>query len=490
MIGRTANCITLLEALNKSKKMYAEYMDLTEKAELQRDFSQVEPMRQELKIQVEALRNLNNPFELELRNDLAINIGAFFIGRFYDGIAIADFSDQKKYIRRNGRPLEINDDNYEPYHNFKQGFATVKMKRPHEHQYNYMDRNGRLLLKEPVHTDFEFNEGKAIIAEEQAEKDKYLYGAIDQQGNAVIPCIFASIGNFSDGVALVAIDDDGDDWNCGMIDSNGNVLLQDADRITDEEKFGEFMRYGRIVVNNNKFTLVNLQGEDLTGEEYEALTPTQNGAMAVKTSTGWKLLDVDGNEIDIKTFKHPCPSPAISYSDNEEYWEEACTILTIKNGKIEEVETDIKLKEFELNPQIYIKTEDGRERLVDNYNRPISDEVYIEVEEMCHGIFAVRKLIDNEWYLIDASGKQISTFGFREINAPFVHGYTIAMIAGYERDQDVVINGESQVISEKNNIKFVNDDDVVLEVWDRKKEEDETFTDTFYYMDPEGNKLF
>jgi len=291
-------------------------------------------------------------------------------------------------------------------------------------------------------------------------------------------------------VALVAIDDDGDDWNCGMIDSNGNVLLQDADRITDEEKFGEFMRYGRIVVNNNKFTLVNLQGEDLTGEEYEALTPTQNGAMAVKTSTGWKLLDVDGNEIDIKTFKHPCPSPAISYSDNEEYWEEACTILTIKNGKIEEVETDIKLKEFELNPQIYIKTEDGRERLVDNYNRPISDEVYIEVEEMCHGIFAVRKLIDNEWYLIDASGKQISTFGFREINAPFVHGYTIAMIAGYERDQDVVINGESQVISEKNNIKFVNDDDVVLEVWDRKKEEDETFTDTFYYMDPEGNKLF
>lgn len=63
--------------------------------------------------------------------------------------------------------------------------------------YGYMQYNGKWLCTPQYSAAEPFNEGLAVVRD-----DGGLCGALDLNGNAVIPCVFESLTDFSDGVAL------------------------------------------------------------------------------------------------------------------------------------------------------------------------------------------------------------------------------------------------------------------------------------------------
>lgn len=63
--------------------------------------------------------------------------------------------------------------------------------------YGYMQYNGKWLCAPQYSAAEPFNEGLAVVCD-----DSGLYGALDLNGNAVIPCVFDSLTSFSDGVAI------------------------------------------------------------------------------------------------------------------------------------------------------------------------------------------------------------------------------------------------------------------------------------------------
>lgn len=63
--------------------------------------------------------------------------------------------------------------------------------------YGYMQYNGKWLCTPQYSAAEPFNEGLAVVCD-----DSGLYGALDLNGDVVIPCVFESLTDFSDGVAV------------------------------------------------------------------------------------------------------------------------------------------------------------------------------------------------------------------------------------------------------------------------------------------------
>jgi WG containing repeat len=118
---------------------------------------------------------------------------------FENGIAYVELNDKEFYIDKTGKKVQQPDGNEDD--NYYDGLISVSS--DDDNFMGFRNKAGELVI--PCTFDYaeDFSEGRAMVCMD----DKY--GFIDTTGKLVIPCIYDSLTeSFSDGITLVELDDD------------------------------------------------------------------------------------------------------------------------------------------------------------------------------------------------------------------------------------------------------------------------------------------
>ena len=181
------------------------------------------------------------------------------IDKFIDGIAIAskEIDDEYKYgfINKKGEVIvPMNYDRVEEFsndvalivQNGKYGFVNEKGEEVVHCTYDFafsfeegselatcqsgenihcVDNEGNIVLSFNINasrynTFDNFYEGFMIVAVYSEEKEKRIYGVIDEKGNEIVPCKYDAIEYFSDGLAVVRSED-----KYGCINEKGELVI-------------------------------------------------------------------------------------------------------------------------------------------------------------------------------------------------------------------------------------------------------------------------
>ena len=148
-----------------------------------------------------------------------LSIGDYsFILDFNDGMAVVNRDNKYGFIDTSGK--EVIPCAYEEATSFSEGYAFVKK----DGKYMQIDKSGKILNTFNYEYIREFHDGLAMVSKKSGNES--LTGYIDTKGNEVIPCIYTSYSDFSEGLA--AVEKDG---IYGFVDKKGNSTFD----IQDEE---------------------------------------------------------------------------------------------------------------------------------------------------------------------------------------------------------------------------------------------------------------
>lgn len=168
-------------------------------------------------------------------------------GEFRCGMALVRNDEGLEgYIDIKGRnvvPFKYKDLGY-----FCEGLATVKDENG---KFGYINKKGELVI--PCNFDYagNFSEGLALIKNKEG---KIAY--IDKTGNIIIPfCKYNCGRDFSNGLALVGIEDENNEYQFGYIDKKGNLLTELKYHWSSGD-FSENHAIGIVNFDNNKAELL------------------------------------------------------------------------------------------------------------------------------------------------------------------------------------------------------------------------------------------
>lgn len=148
-----------------------------------------------------------------------LSIGDYsFILDFNDGMAVVNRDNKYGFIDTSGK--EVIPCAYEEATSFSEGYAFVKK----DGKYMQIDKSGKILNTFNYENIREFHDGLAMVSKKSG--NDILSGYIDTKGNEVIPCIYTSYSDFSEGLA--AVEKDG---IYGFVDKKGNCTFD----LKDEE---------------------------------------------------------------------------------------------------------------------------------------------------------------------------------------------------------------------------------------------------------------
>ena len=148
-----------------------------------------------------------------------LSIGDYsFILDFNDGMAVVNRDNKYGFIDTSGK--EVIPCAYEEATSFSEGYAFVKK----DGKYMQIDKSGKILNTFNYENIREFHDGLAMVSKKSG--NDILSGYIDTKGNEVIPCIYTSYSDFSEGLA--AVEKDG---IYGFVDKKGNSTFD----LKDEE---------------------------------------------------------------------------------------------------------------------------------------------------------------------------------------------------------------------------------------------------------------
>lgn len=148
-----------------------------------------------------------------------LGIGDYsFILDFNDGMAVVNKDSKYGFIDTSGK--EVIPCAYEEATIFSEGYAFVKK----DGKYMQIDKSGKILNTFNYENIREFHDGLAMVSKKSG--NDILSGYIDTKGNEVIPCIYTSYSDFSEGLA--AVEKDG---IYGFVDKKGNSTFD----LKDEE---------------------------------------------------------------------------------------------------------------------------------------------------------------------------------------------------------------------------------------------------------------
>jgi len=190
---------------------------------------------------------------------------------FSDGLAVVLLRDPGYgYIDRSGR--FVIEPQYNYAYNFKEGRARVQVPG---RGYGYIDKSGKLAIEPPADYKLSADFSGGVAPVNVPGKG---WGLIDLQGKFAVEPQFFSIGNFSEGLAPVALGDfNKHRW--GYLDSKGRVVV--PAEYDDAEPFAG--GFGLVLMMGKGVGFVNAAGKLVIGPltEYRQVDSFKDGLARV-----------------------------------------------------------------------------------------------------------------------------------------------------------------------------------------------------------------
>lgn len=136
------NCEELQKDFAEINKLKNELVLELENGKKERNFDKAEKLIEELKARKENLQEKMDPNEIALRDRLAKENEYTFVSKFVEGLAVAKKSDDKYYfIDKTGKTIK--NEGYSYAEKFSDGLARVA--KP-DGKYYYIDKHGRRIF--------------------------------------------------------------------------------------------------------------------------------------------------------------------------------------------------------------------------------------------------------------------------------------------------------------------------------------------------------
>jgi hypothetical protein len=238
--------------------------------------------------------------------------GEFIIQALYDELSeteddlfIAAKNEKYGYVRRNGVPLTAF--TFDIASDFRNHKAVVSLGE----KSGLIDEQGRYIIN-PVFDELVFISDSLLKAMNEEE----LWGIIDAQGDTILPFDYEAIGEFGDGLALVARQ-----GKCGYVDKTGSVVIPlKFIYSTSLLTTGQFLNGYALLKQKYTSALIDRNGEVIKFKGYDDYKRPASGLVPVRKQKRWGFTDLAGRN------RIPCIYESVeSFSD---------TLAIIRKGSI------------------------------------------------------------------------------------------------------------------------------------------------------------
>lgn len=234
----------------------------------------------------------NMPCIINTSGTRIIDTGLFqFISPFNEGLAAArEFDGAQFYINTQGTKII----SLPPYiyeaRKFNNGVAVVSKKLDkHElkfgrdiatldYRFGLMDKSGAMI------TDFIFEDADDMLGEVTRVRQRFTFGLVNARGEWVAKPIYANIGSFNEGKAVV-------DFNgkYGYINTQGKMVIKPT--FPYAYSFSEGLAGVYI---KNKYGFIDSSGTIKIPATYEQIKPFSEGLAAVMKDGKWGFINTSG----------------------------------------------------------------------------------------------------------------------------------------------------------------------------------------------------
>ena len=197
------------------------------------------------------------------------------------------------------------DDPYKPVvhrHFYKVGYffeeVTLAQETP-QSPILIIDKEGKNLFSTDQIQQYQielmhnFSEGRALFVTREGK-----YGYLDMKGNIVVPPLYDCAYAYSEGLALVGLEDSQGRIGYQMIDKQGHVnfAVQLVNGMLDEQMENGLLLYNEYV--NNHIAYLDKTGTPILylSDEIDGCTPFKNGLAVFQTETGYGVINKKGEK--------------------------------------------------------------------------------------------------------------------------------------------------------------------------------------------------
>lgn len=203
---------------------------------------------------------------------------------FSEGLANVVKENQKvEYIGKDGKTVFTPEGEIEYAYPFKDGMALVKI----GNKYGYINRTGKVVIPVQYEEANNFSEGLAMVLVEENEKGKY--GFIDKEGKIVItPQFEKAYYGFKEGMAPIKLGN-----KYGFINKEGKIAITPT--YDDVNLFTNGLAAARM--GGDLWGFIDKEGKWKINPQFEAVTGFNNsGISGVKTTTNhkWGFINKSG----------------------------------------------------------------------------------------------------------------------------------------------------------------------------------------------------
>lgn len=199
------------------------------------------------------------------------------LGSFAEGRLAVNNEDNWGFVNIDG--LEVIPCRFREVQNFQEGLAAVRLGR----SWGYVDKQGEVEIDFQYRRASSFSGGMAAVSVENGK-----VGYINRKNDFVIPPRFDRAYDFYKGVARVV-----EDGKFSLIDTAGRYVSRQ--RFND---IGAFNPHGLAVVSYGneriRYGLINIQGQLVTSDDFQAIEPFSEGLAVAKTKDGYGYIDTSG----------------------------------------------------------------------------------------------------------------------------------------------------------------------------------------------------
>ena len=157
-----------------------------------------------------------------------------------------------------------------------------------ESKWGYVDKDGKIIIPHKYDYAWNFSEGMAMV-----QLDDYIdctrrtkLGFIDKTGKVIIPLKYSDIGIFSEGLANVRVEDSQFNGKFGFIDKTGKEVIP--------IKYGYAYKFSEglaAVKMGDKWGFINKADEFIIPAKYDEANSFSDGLAAVKMGDKWGFIN-------------------------------------------------------------------------------------------------------------------------------------------------------------------------------------------------------
>lgn len=251
--------------------------------------------------------------------DMAIQPYFYYLGLMGDnGLVAAKRSSDSKYEYVNAKGETKIPAMYNGCDNFKDGIAIVTIGS----KYGAINASGAFTIQ-PIYEDGLWNMGKGLVG----FRDKNgKYGFMDKNGNSVVPAMYYSLGNVSEGMIVFAGKN-----KYGYLNVKGEIVIPEM--YYTVEPFYEGLAWVRQDEDSKYYQCIDKNNQVIfrLGENEYPRTGFQNGLALVKTEDGYKYINKQGALIYSWSYK------------NDPYWAPQKAAKATEWGVLDADKTDMTL---------------------------------------------------------------------------------------------------------------------------------------------------